>query len=381
MPTDTTPQGQLPQWAMFGKNLRHTSNAADPVEYYAGPQQGKIVWTVDFGFSEECFTSPSIGPDRTIYMATTPIGVRADTVGFIYAIRSDGTIKWRFRTRKGNVSNGTVGLDGTYYIGSRDKFFYAIDKDGNLKWKREFPLASFQAQHPAITMQGEIIVPISQGIIALNEKTGETIWFYETVTTSGRGVSLDRNGNIYTSTISELLVLSSEGKKKWEFPISITPYEVVIAQDGTVFFTLLHDSLLYALNSDGSTKFTFNLKRSSLGHVPILTKDGSIVILNSYANLYRLDYRGQPLQTIDMRQLIREIGFVSDNNPIVDKEGTIYLSIARMGGGNFYAVSQDGTIKWSLTIENQSVVIYPTPAIAPDGTMYVAGYHSINAIR
>ncbi|MGH7456846.1 MAG: hypothetical protein ACRENG_36185, partial [bacterium] len=42
MPVETTPETQLPQWPMFGKNLRHTANAADPVEYYSGPQQGAI---------------------------------------------------------------------------------------------------------------------------------------------------------------------------------------------------------------------------------------------------------------------------------------------------------------------------------------------------
>ncbi len=44
-PTEPINEPPVPQWAMLGKNLRHTANAADPMEYYVGPQQGKIVWS------------------------------------------------------------------------------------------------------------------------------------------------------------------------------------------------------------------------------------------------------------------------------------------------------------------------------------------------
>ncbi|MCI0551745.1 MAG: PQQ-binding-like beta-propeller repeat protein [Anaerolineae bacterium] len=381
MPVEKNGESQLPQWPMFGKNLRHTSNAADPVEYYPGPKNGKIVWTVDFGFSEECFTTPSIGPSGTIYMATTPVSVMADTIGFIYAINPNGTIKWRFKTKRGNFADGAVGLDGTYYIGSRDRFFYAIEKDGNLKWKREFPLSSFQANRPAITLSGDVIVSVSTAIIALNERTGETLWSYELPGTSDLGVSLDVHGNIYAGTTNSILALSPGGKKRWEFSNSSTAYDIVIAYDGTIFFTVLYDSLLYALNPTGDIRFTFNMQ-GSLGHVPAISRDGSIIILNSQGNLYRLDNTGHLLQTIEMRRLLGTNDFfISNNNPIIDQDGTIYLSVASTVKDNFYAVSRDDTIKWSLTIESPNVVIYPTPAIAPEGTMYVVGYHSISAIR
>lgn len=124
----------LPQWPMFGKNLRHTRNAADPVEYYPGPQEGNVIWTLDFGLSERCYASPSIGNDGTIYLATTVLGSSTNS-GFVYAITPEGTIKWRFKTVAGNSGGGAVGVDGTYFIGSNDEQFYAISREGNLRWK------------------------------------------------------------------------------------------------------------------------------------------------------------------------------------------------------------------------------------------------------
>jgi outer membrane protein assembly factor BamB len=183
MPTKQTNDGQLPQWAMFGKNLRHTSNAADAVEYYPGPSQGQIVWTVDFGFFELSYSSPSIGPDGTIYLATTPARLPTDS-GFVYAINPNGTIKWRFKTQRGNGATGAVGVDGTYYVSSGDRYFYAIGREGNLKWKRSlqsyYGPSYFGTERPAISQGGEVILPVYSGILSLDMDTGEISWFYET---------------------------------------------------------------------------------------------------------------------------------------------------------------------------------------------------------
>jgi len=178
MPTKQNGETQLPQWAMFGKNLRHTSNAADAVEYYPGPQQGQIVWTVNFGFFEYSFSSPSIGPDGTIYMTTTPASTTTDS-GFVYAINPNGTIKWRFKTQKGNAATGAVGVDGTYYVTSKDRHFYGIDREGNLKWKRSLQSylgqSYFGTERPAISQGGEVILPVYSGILSYTrilEKSG-----------------------------------------------------------------------------------------------------------------------------------------------------------------------------------------------------------------
>jgi hypothetical protein len=390
MPTKQNGETPLPQWAMFGKNLRHTSNAADVVEYYAGPQGGQIIWTLAFGVSELSLTSPSIGPDGTIYTSTTPIRAIDDTVGFVYAINPSGAIKWRFKTQRGNGATGAVGVDGTYYVSSGDRYFYAIGREGNLRWKRSlqsyFGQSYFGTERPAISQQGEIILPVYSGILSLDKDTGEISWFYETTTLSASGVSIDKNGNIFVGTVSEVLALSSEGSKRWGFPVpSPGPREVVIAHDGTILFAIPGDSLIYSLSPEGRLQWTFNLMGRARDNVLGFAPDGAIVTMNAAIRpqtIYKVNPAGQMIWAVEIVQLVGRHGVsLTNSSPIIDQQGNIYLAIGRTGSNNFYALKQDGELKWAITIEDPSVSISAIPAIASDGTMYVVGDHSINAIR
>jgi outer membrane protein assembly factor BamB len=86
-------------------------------------------------------SSPSIAADGTIYVPTG--NVVTDTVGFLYAINPDGTLKWRYQFA-GLPSSSTAAIadDGTIYVhmnGNEGNIaapekLYAINSDGSLKW-------------------------------------------------------------------------------------------------------------------------------------------------------------------------------------------------------------------------------------------------------
>ena len=65
-------------------------------------------------------SSPAIGSDGTIY-----VGSRDDN---LYAINSDGSRKWAFKTRGRVDSSPAIGSDGTIYVGSNDNNLYAISE-------------------------------------------------------------------------------------------------------------------------------------------------------------------------------------------------------------------------------------------------------------
>ena len=50
---------------------------------------------------------------------------------------NEGTLKWKFKTkyRSPVESSPAIGSDGTVYVGSYDGYLYAIKPDGTLKWK------------------------------------------------------------------------------------------------------------------------------------------------------------------------------------------------------------------------------------------------------
>jgi outer membrane protein assembly factor BamB len=87
------------------------------------------------GFIE---SPPALGADGTVYVAGGD--------GFVYAIRPNGRLAWRYETEGvggpgqgslGMTSSPVVGGDGTIYVGSQDGFVYAIDPSGTLKWRHQ----------------------------------------------------------------------------------------------------------------------------------------------------------------------------------------------------------------------------------------------------
>ena len=45
---------------------------------------------------------------------------------YLYAIKPDGTLKWRYGTGGYVVSSPAIGPDGTVYVGSWDGYLYAF---------------------------------------------------------------------------------------------------------------------------------------------------------------------------------------------------------------------------------------------------------------
>jgi outer membrane protein assembly factor BamB len=71
-------------------------------------------------------SSPAIGPDGTIYVATGR--------GQLAAITPRGDSSWIFGLGAGTYLAPTFGADGTIYIGAEDGTFFAINSDGGAKW-------------------------------------------------------------------------------------------------------------------------------------------------------------------------------------------------------------------------------------------------------
>jgi outer membrane protein assembly factor BamB/type II secretory pathway pseudopilin PulG len=70
--------------------------------------------------------TPGDKSDDTIYIGSDD--------HYLYALRANGTRKWRYQTNGEIVSSPVIDLDGTIYVGSDDGRVYAINPNGTLKW-------------------------------------------------------------------------------------------------------------------------------------------------------------------------------------------------------------------------------------------------------
>lgn len=116
----------------------------------------KLKWIFEAS-SEGSFCAPAIGFDGTIYLGSS------DT--YLYAVSSDGSLKWRWRYETDAPMNTAPSIDdnGNIYItaaivhyeGPQYAYLYAVTPSGGLKWKKEFLWAECC---PAIGIDGNIYV-------------------------------------------------------------------------------------------------------------------------------------------------------------------------------------------------------------------------------
>jgi len=94
------------------------------------PQAGEWAFT----------TGGEVEPSAAIDDGGTPGDKSDDTIyigsddHYFYAIRANGTQKWRYQTNGEIVSSAVVDLDRTVFVGSDDGRLYAFNPNGTLKW-------------------------------------------------------------------------------------------------------------------------------------------------------------------------------------------------------------------------------------------------------
>jgi len=130
------------------------------------------------------FSSPAIGADGTIY-----VGSKDNN---LYAINSDGSLKWSFTTGDMVRSSPTIGADGTIYVGSDDNNLYAINPDGSLKWS--FTTGDDVFSSPAIGADGTIYVGSFDGKLYAIAEEEEKEYDLTISSTAGGSVTAPGDG-------------------------------------------------------------------------------------------------------------------------------------------------------------------------------------------
>lgn len=325
-----------------------------------------LLWNVPGGvYVDSC---PAIDPNGNIYVTASGSTKYYDfNDGELAAIDSHGRKKWAFKTTSDIKSSPAIGADGTIYFGCRDRKLYAITPEGKLRWS--FATGAWVDSSPAIGADGVIY-------------TGS--W----------------DGKFYA--------LNPDGTKKWEFatggPVDSSP---AIGTDGTIYFGS-HDTKFYALKPNGTQKWNLKTDGAVISS-PAVGGDGVIYFTSVDGRLYAANPDG----SVKWRFWT---GGVGTSSPVVDANGTAYAGVDAGGTNMFFAVGSDGTKKWwfgypeirgAAALTADGLVYFPgtdsgvgrlygwstdgkpqsgasldgmvtgSPAVAPDGTIYLGSMSSI----
>lgn len=370
-------------WPMVSGNQQHTGLSL----YDTSKVTGAVKWT--FEMEEGTESSPTIAEDGTIYFGSHD--------GNLYALNSDGTLKWKFKPAEpiynqpwqryaAILSSPAIAEDGTVYVIAPDDYLYAVE-DGKEKWK--FPLkwnAIDFWTSATIGSDGTIYVGSARteatdttliaGFYALTPD-GKEKWHYaiDAGVTSTPAIAKDGtiyvNGNLLKKTASGataegyVFAFHPDGTLKWHFKLQDwVESSPSIAADGTVY-TGSKEGRVYALNpADGSKKWEF-ATGDGIGGAPAIAKDGTLYVGSWDNNMYALTPEGKEKWRFSVEGGFETIG----SSAVIGAEGTVYFGTTT---GILYALTPDGTEKWHLSGFGS---IASAPAIGEDGTLYIGAWN------
>lgn len=298
----------------------HYNRTAPPegVLYALNPGGG-LKWNLTIPNSGEgidTLTSPTIGPDGTIYVSD---------VGFqIIAANPDGSLRWDVRTSGEVVGPPAVAPDGTVYVAVDDptlpigpcrdynKCLLALNSDGSVKWSLDF--GGFAS--PAVGSDGSVYL---DGF-AVNA-TGSVKWENSAIGSP----SIGADGTLYGSSsccgMNFLSAVHQNGTLEWQFqlPRNIGSSEpccsysyletsaLAIGSNGLIIFGTATQNycsycsvassgydLLYAVNLNGTLAWQFPIGspiKGSLAGItdPAIGSKGTVYVGSSDGNLYAIN--------------------------------------------------------------------------------------------
>ncbi len=172
---------------------------------YALRPDGTLKWKFSPG-ATHCASAAAVGPDGLIY-----VGCQDDA---LYALDAGGVKKWEFRATDDVDSSPAVAPDGTVYVGSDDHKLYALGPGGALKFA--ITTGGAVRSSPALAADGTVYVGSFDGALYAVKPTGQVAWSYRTADRILSSPLVDAAGTILIGSEDDrLYALAPDGKLLW----------------------------------------------------------------------------------------------------------------------------------------------------------------------
>lgn len=299
------------------------------------------------GGASTIYTSPAVGANGDVYIVVRDLKNPAKLREFfLFAVGSNGTLKWTYKAPDSNVYAVTPAIDaaGNIYFGHRGKKLIVLSPEKGSVVK-EIPLDVEVLSGLSLSKDGTIYFGSSKdnGYFGYDYSTGTQKFVYQNelggTALKGNSYTIGADGTIYT--VAELksggavIALNPDGTEKWVYktPGSIVNGGVAIGADGTLYANggkALDEEAsagVYALNKDGSLKWHYATTEDVTSCVPVVDNRGYVHFVSDKAVYYVVKPDGNLLAS-------SELGVKCASSPVMDANGMLYVGIGAESGGS-----------------------------------------------
>ncbi len=304
---------------------------------YALDAKGNKKWEQQLQPGGEIQFSPAIASDGMLYVGGDKL----------YAINPEAgpndRVKWDFVTEDGIESAPAIARDGTIYIGDGNGILYAVEPNGIEKWRIEIGSGESIMGQIAIGSDYTIYFGSDKGKVYAVNADGSQKWVYSTGSVQAISPIVGSDGTIYIGTQSpgKLIAIDASGSQKWETAVEGDFMSApVIDSMGTLYIGSIEGDnapgtgTLYAFNSDGQEKWSYEIGGGIYFSSPVIAKDGTLFVTACDNKLYSLGGQGQVM--FDVTQ-----------SAVDEGAGTVNLTVKRIGPAQ-------GEVRVDYTLENGS---------------------------
>jgi outer membrane protein assembly factor BamB len=286
----------------------------------------ELLWRCHPPDSSSWHSTPALSPDGTVYLGFSRPGTRADIEGTLYALRApsgngvEAEVVWAVNLGPGRqTSSPTIGPDGTIYVVTGTGWLFAVSPEGEVRWTCQVG-PSLKAA-PALAPDADVVYVSSMDgkLYAVTApgpggKSGTVRWSFAFADFPGRtplvkatpppagadaigsGASptVAPDGTVYVgANNSNFYAVTPEGKLLWLFEaereIAGIWSTAALSADSSMLFFGANKGGIYALNrQDGSLQWRFGMP-GSVYNSPALDVDGVLYTGSTIGQVFAID--------------------------------------------------------------------------------------------
>lgn len=273
-------------------------------------------------------------------------------------------VRWMAETWGPIWSSPVIGPEGTIYTTSVDGWLYALTPEGRERWQLE--LGGIIAASPAIGRNGTIYIGNNRYLYAITPE-GTILWKAELGRLVTSSPIIGRRGTVYVGS-ERLFAVNPDGTIRWSFGTEgyIGNSAPALDEDGAIYVGFSNaapggTSKMIALNANGTERWEFHVP-APINSSPAIGADGTVYFLSKEGRLYALNRSGR-LRWSKYITVFPQTSLLS--SPALGEDGTVYV-----GSDDYalYAFSPKGEELWHFTTR---APIHSSPAVDGGGTIYV----------